>query len=50
MLMLNGTNYLKTGYDVNNTKLHNSYTITNNVVAGNGYNFYNATQLLDYYN
>ena len=44
MLMLNGTNYLKTGYDVNNTKLHNSYTITNNMVAdGNEYNFYNAT-------
>ena len=44
MIMLNGTNYLKTGYDVNNTKLHNSYTITNNMVAdGNGYNFYNAT-------
>ena len=43
MLMLNGTNYLKTGYDVNNTKLHNSYTITSNVVKGNGYNFYNAT-------
>ena len=43
MLMLNGTNYLKTGYDVNNTKLHNSYTITSNIVAGNGYNFYKAT-------
>ena len=43
MLMLNGTNYLKTGYDVNNNKLHNSYTITSNVVAGNGYNYYNAT-------
>ena len=43
MLMLNGTNYLKTGYDVNNTKLHNSYTITSNIVTGNGYNFYNAT-------
>ena len=43
MLMLNGTNYLKTGYDENNTKLHNSYTITSNIVAGNGYNFYNAT-------
>ena len=43
MLMLNGTNYLKTGYDVNNTKLHNSYTITSNIVAGNGYNFYDAT-------
>ena len=43
MLMLNGTNYLKTGYDVNGNKLHQSYTITSNVVAGNGYNFYNAT-------
>ena len=43
MLMLNGTNYLKTGYDVNNNKLHNSYTITSNIVAGNGYNFYDAT-------
>ena len=43
MLMLNGTNYLKTGYDVNGTQLHTSYTITSNVVAGNGYNFYNAT-------
>ena len=43
MLMLNGTNYLKTGYDVNNTQLHTSYTITSNIVAGNGYNFYNAT-------
>ena len=43
MLMLNGTNYLKTGYDVNGNKLHQSYTITSNVVARNGYNFYNAT-------
>ena len=43
MLMLNGTNYLKTGYDVNGNKLHQSYTITSNVVAGNGYNYYNAT-------
>ena len=43
MLMLNGTNYLKTGYDSNNTQLHTSYTITSNVVAGNGYNYYNAT-------
>ena len=43
MLMLNGTNYLKTGYDVNNTQLHTSYTITSNIVAGNGYNFYDAT-------
>ena len=43
MLMLNGTNYLKTGYDANGNKLHQSYTITSNVVAGNGYNFYNAT-------
>ena len=43
MLMLNGTNYLKTGYDVNGNKLHQSYTITSNVVKGNGYNFYNAT-------
>ena len=44
MLMLNGTNYLKTGYDENNTKLHNSYSITNNIVAdGGGYNFYNST-------
>ncbi|MBR4230882.1 MAG: hypothetical protein IKR74_01830 [Bacilli bacterium] len=43
MLMLNGTNYLKTGYDVNGNKLHTSYTITNNIVAGNGYNYYNAT-------
>ena len=42
MLMLNGKNYLKTGYDVNNNKLHNSYTITSNVVKGNGYNYYNA--------
>ena len=42
MLMLNGTNYLKTGYDVNGNKLHQSYTITSNVVAGNGYNFYNT--------
>ena len=43
MLMLNGTNYLKTGYDVNGTQLHTSYTITSNVVAGNGYNYYNAS-------
>ena len=43
MLMLNGTNYLKTGYDVNGNKLHQSYTITSNVVAGNGYNYYNAS-------
>ena len=43
MLMLNGTNYLKTGYDANGNKLHQSYTITSNVVAGNGYNYYNAT-------
>ena len=43
MLMLNGTNYLKTAYDVNGTKLHTSYTITNNIVAGNGYNYYDAT-------
>ena len=43
MLMLNGTNYLNAGYDVNGTKLHTSYTITSNVVKGNGYNFYNAT-------
>ena len=43
MLMLNGTNYLKSGYDVNGNKLHQSYTITSNVVAGNGYNYYNAT-------
>ena len=43
MLMLNGTNYLKTGYDVNGNKLHQSYTITSNVVKGNGYNYYNAT-------
>ena len=43
MLMLNGTNYLNTGYDVNGNKLHQSYTITSNVVAGNGYNYYNAS-------
>ena len=43
MLMLNGTNYLNTGYDVNGNKLHQSYAITSNVVAGNGYNYYNAT-------
>jgi hypothetical protein len=43
MLMLNGSNYLKTGYDVNGNILHQSYTITSNVVAGNGYNYYNAT-------
>ncbi|MBR4230549.1 MAG: hypothetical protein IKR74_00095 [Bacilli bacterium] len=43
MLMLNGKNYLKTGYDVNGNKLHSSYTITSNVVKGNGYNFYNAS-------
>ena len=43
MLMLNGTNYLNTGYDANGNKLHQSYTITSNVVAGNGYNFYNTT-------
>ena len=43
MLMLNGTNYLKTGYDVNGTQLHTSYTITSNVVKGNNYNYYNTT-------
>ena len=43
MLMLNGTNYLKTGFDSSDNQLHNSYTITSNIVAGNGYNFYNAT-------
>ena len=43
MLMLNGTNYLKTGYDVNGNQLHTSYTITSNVVAGNNRNYYNAS-------
>ena len=43
MLMLNGTNYLKTGYDENGNQLHRGYTITSNVVKGNSYNFYNAT-------
>ena len=43
MLMLNGTNYLKNGYDVDGNKLHTNYTITNNIVAGNGHNYYNAT-------
>ena len=43
MLLLNGTNYLKTAYDSSDNALHGSYTITNNVIAGNGYNFYNAT-------
>ena len=46
MLMLNGTNYLKTAYGgnmQNRVGLHSSYTITSNVVKGNGYNFYNAT-------
>ena len=44
MLMLNGSNYLKTGYDANDNKLHQSYTITNNVVAdANGIIFYDAT-------
>ena len=44
MLMLNGTNYLKTGYDANGNKLHQSYTIASNVVKdANGYSFYNAT-------
>ncbi len=43
MLMLNGTNYLKTGYSAAGTQLHTAYTITNNVVSGRGYNYYNAT-------
>ena len=44
MLMLNGVNYLKTGYDANGNRLHQDYTITNNVIAdSNGYKFYNAT-------
>ena len=43
MLMLNGTNYLKTSYDEYGNQLHTSYTISNNIVNGNGYDFYNAT-------
>ncbi len=43
MLMLNGTNYLTTGYDANGNQLHTTYTITNNVVSGRGYIYYNAT-------
>ncbi len=43
MLMLNGTNYLKTGYSAAGTQLHTAYTITNNVVSGREYNYYNAT-------
>ncbi len=44
MLMLNGSNYLKTSYDKYGTQLHTNYTVTNNVVAdGNGHNFYNDT-------
>ncbi len=43
MLMLNGTNYLKRGYDSSNNALHGSYTITNNIVKGNGYNYYDAS-------
>ena len=42
MLMLNGPDYLTTAYDVDGNKLHTSYTITSNVVSGNGYRFYNA--------
>ena len=42
-LMLNGTTYLKTGYDKNGNQLHTSYSIASNVVKGNGYNYYNAT-------
>ena len=42
-LMLNGTTYLKTGYDKNGNQLHTSYSIENNVVKGRGYNYYNAT-------
>ena len=33
MLMLNGTNYLKTGYDVNGNQLHTGYTTTGSTIT-----------------
>ncbi len=44
MLMLNGANYLQTGYDTENNALHLDYTVTNNTVYDqNEKPFYDVT-------
>ena len=52
MLMLNGTHYLKTAYDINNAKLHNNYVVSNDdqkTVYDNGMNHCFHWSILNYF-
>ena len=52
MLMLNGTHYLKTAYDINNAKLHNNYVVSNDdqkTVYDNGMNHGIHWSILNYF-